>query len=219
MDNPRTMRLPSIPACAALLLASACGSSTTSTDTPRDMQSAPAPDQSMASPQPDLAMAPEPDLAMAPADMAGVAMTVTSTTFTEGGAMPKKTAHTFCMGGNVSPALAVGGVPGTAKSLAIKMEDLDLPVFKHWLAWDIPVGTRLDEGASAKEAFSQATNDFGEHGYGGPCPPVRHRYRFHVYALRDARLAVGPEPTIAAFDAAVAGSQIAEAQITGAYTP
>lgn len=47
----------------------------------------------------------------------------------------------------------------------------------------------LTEGISAIEltvsGFAQPRNDFGKHGYRGPCPPSGppHTYRFFLYAL------------------------------------
>src|SRR5229473_5181263 len=64
-------------------------------------------------------------------------MTVTSSAFTDGGAIPKKYG---CSGQSISPPLAIGGVPKDAKTLALIVTDPDAPggTFTHWLAWNIP---------------------------------------------------------------------------------
>jgi Raf kinase inhibitor-like YbhB/YbcL family protein len=62
----------------------------------------------------------------------------------------------------------------------------------HWIVFDIPATVRAlpqDAGAASgqnkPQGARQATNDFGQRGYGGPCPPpgMTHRYVFTVYAL------------------------------------
>jgi Raf kinase inhibitor-like YbhB/YbcL family protein len=72
------------------------------------------------------------------------------------------------------------------------MEDPDAPngTFDHWLLWNLspdhPIAERTQEGISG-------INDFGQTGYGGPCPPSgTHRYFIKVYALdRELTLVTG----------------------------
>ena len=60
-------------------------------------------------------------------------------------------------------------------------------------------------------------NDFGNRGYGGPCPPSgTHRYFFKLYAL-DTALTLGPDATKAALEVAMKGHILAEAEIIGLY--
>jgi Raf kinase inhibitor-like YbhB/YbcL family protein len=60
-------------------------------------------------------------------------------------------------------------------------------------------------------------NDFGNRGYGGPCPPSgTHRYFFKLYAL-DTALTLGPNATKAALEAAMKGHILAEAELIGLY--
>ena len=74
------------------------------------------------------------------------------------------------------------------------------------------VGCRLPSGAR------QGVNDFGNLGYGGPCPPPgpRHRYVFRLYAL-DA----DPEPAAGAAKAelehAIEGHVLTIAELVGTY--
>jgi Raf kinase inhibitor-like YbhB/YbcL family protein len=62
-------------------------------------------------------------------------------------------------------------------------------------------------------------NDFGQAGFGGPCPPKKdhaHHYHFHVYALDVDSL--GPAG-LSKGDAreAMSGHVLAEGELTGIY--
>lgn len=105
---------------------------------------------------------------------------ITSTAFTDGGAIPSK--YT-CDGGNISPALDIGGIPENTKCLAVIVDDPDAPIrpWVHWLAWDIHTTRHIKEGRMME---AEGRNDFGENKYSGPCPPSGiHHYYFKVYAL------------------------------------
>src|SRR5262245_58506776 len=112
-----------------------------------------------------------------------MAFRISSPAFMDGGRIPKK--YT-CDGENLAPPLEWSGAPDGSKSVAIICEDPDAPsgTFTHWVVYDIPVGKhRLWEGSSLGHA---GVNDFGNTGFGGPCPPKKdhaHHYRFRVYAL------------------------------------
>lgn len=100
-----------------------------------------------------------------------------------------------CKGPNVSPDLQWSGAPKDTKAFAITMYDPDAPTGSGWWHWtviNIPsTVTRLEKGASGKSMPSnaiEARTDFGNPGYGGPCPPAGskpHRYIFKVFALKD----------------------------------
>jgi Raf kinase inhibitor-like YbhB/YbcL family protein len=117
-----------------------------------------------------------------------MALSVKSAAFQEGGKIPDK--YT-CQGQDLSPPLTWGEPPQGTESLALIMDDPDAPrgLFTHWVLYNIPQETRgLPEAVSARElpdGTLQGKNDFGEIGYGGPCPPAgsTHRYRFTLYAL------------------------------------
>ena len=66
-----------------------------------------------------------------------MAITITSSGFTEGGMIPKK--HT-CDAEDISPDLKWSGVPKEAKSLALICDDPDAPVgtWVHWVLFNIP---------------------------------------------------------------------------------
>ena len=128
-------------------------------------------------------------------------MTLTSTAFAQGGAIP--VAHT-CDGADLSPPLAWSGVPEGTRSLLLVCDDPDAPggIFHHWAAFNIPPDwTGLAEGygpESLEPGFRQAVNDFNKPGYGGPCPPKGdhpHHYHFRLSALSEEIVAAGPGAT------------------------
>ncbi|MUN28072.1 YbhB/YbcL family Raf kinase inhibitor-like protein [Sulfuracidifex metallicus] len=106
--------------------------------------------------------------------------------FKEGEEIPQKFT---CEGDDVSPHISWDKVDG-AKSYALIMEDPDAPsgLFVHWIIYNIKTNS-LAENMPRKERINeiiQGENDFGNIGYGGPCPPKSHpahRYFIRVYAL------------------------------------
>lgn len=128
------------------------------------------------------------------------AMKLTSAAFENGGMIPSK--YT-CEGDRLlSPPVSIAEVPEGSKSLALIMEDPDVPralredqLFIHWVLFNIPPDTsELSEGA---RVGMPGVNTRGETGYTGPCPPSEyepqeHRYIFTLYALdTDLPLAEG----------------------------
>ena len=117
-----------------------------------------------------------------PAPGAPEEIELTSPSFKPGGTLPSEVT---CDGDEQPPGLHWTDVPERARSLALVLEDPDAPAgtFVHWTAWDIDpsAGTLIGEGPVEGE------NDFGDEGYGPPCPPEGddpHRYRFILYALK-----------------------------------
>ena len=105
---------------------------------------------------------------------------ISSSAFKNEGVIPSK--YT-CDGEEINPPLNVENIPEGTQTLAIIVEDPDAPkgVFDHWLVWNIPPESIIEEnrvpGISGK-------NGAGKTGYYGPCPPSGyHRYYFHVFAL------------------------------------
>jgi len=149
---------------------------------------------------------------------------ITSPAFTSMGAIPKK--HT-CEGAETSPPLEWTGAPAGTKSYAFIEDDPDAPdpaapkrVWVHWVLYSIPASvTRLGEGASTSlpKGVKAGTNDFGNAGYGGPCPPKgRHRYFHKIYAL-DTVLDLQGSPKKADVEAAMKGHVLAKAELVGTY--
>jgi len=103
------------------------------------------------------------------------------TSWTNGSAIP---ARYTCDDADVAPALSWTTAPVDAVEIAVTMVDLDAN-FVHWVMVAIdPTRTALGEGEIPPGAI-QWTNDFGDEGYGGPCPPSgeTHTYLFTVHAL------------------------------------
>ncbi|OIJ96221.1 hypothetical protein BIV25_18720 [Streptomyces sp. MUSC 14] len=145
-------------------------------------------------------------------------MTVTSTAYAGGGTIPRRFT---CDGADVSPPLAVTGVPARTASLALLLQDLDAPhgTFTHWLAWDIGRGTARLAAGERPPGATEGRNGFGRTGYGGPCPPRGdrpHRYVLTVYAT-DRRPALSPDATPADLHKALTGHTLAEGTLTGRY--
>jgi hypothetical protein len=146
----------------------------------------------------------------------GADLAVHSSAFRPGELIPRKFT---CHGANESPPLAFKGVPPSAKSLAIVLEDPDAPggLFTHWLAWNIEPGVPEVKTASVPSGAVQGRNDFGKIGYGGPCPPSGvHRYVFRVLAL-DRKLDLRAGAKRGEFDRAVAGHVIAQGEMTARF--
>ena len=150
-----------------------------------------------------------------------MAITITSSSFTEGGLIPKK--HT-CDAEDISPDLKWSGVPKEALSLALICDDPDAPVgtWVHWVLFNIPADvTTLQAGVSPdavlKNGARHGKNDFRKLGYGGPCPPGgTHRYFFKIYAL-DTLLSLESGSTKSQLLAAMKGHILAEGQLMGKY--
>ena len=137
--------------------------------------------------------------------------------------------HSGCSGGNISPALAWSDPPAGTKNFAVTVFDPDALPGRGWWLWvvfGIPATVRAlpeDAGAGSgqnlPQGARQAINDFGERGYGGPCPPRgrTHRYVFTVYALDAASIGTAPigEPARVAFVLNL--HALAEASFTVSY--
>lgn len=148
-------------------------------------------------------------------------MKITSPVFEAGGLIPAK--YT-CDGDNLNPPLLFSGVPEGARSLALVVDDPDVPrgirpdgVFNHWLIWNMPAGVS-DVGEGTVPAGIEGKNTGGKAGYTGPCPPDgEHRYFFKLYAL-DAKLDLDPERvTKNDLYQSMEGHVLAEAELMGRY--
>ena len=146
---------------------------------------------------------------------------ITSTAFSEGGAIPTK--HT-CDGDDLSPPLSWTGVPEGTRTLALISDDPDArSTWVHWVVYGIPAAADgLTEGRATIDVTpggaKNGKNDFGDLGYGGPCPPKGspHRYFFKVYALdTDLDLESGTEKK--GLLGAMEGHILATGQLMGKY--
>jgi Raf kinase inhibitor-like YbhB/YbcL family protein len=101
------------------------------------------------------------------------AITVVSDDFNEGDGVPLEFT---CEGEDVSPSLSWSGVPVDTQALAVVVDDPDADGFIHWLVFDIPpdvtdLPTAIPPDEELEGGGRHALNDFGNLGYGGPCPP------------------------------------------------
>ena len=121
-------------------------------------------------------------------------MKIISRAFEEGESIPDK--YT-CTGKDISPPLEFKEVPQKAESLVLVVDDPDAPsgTWLHWTVWNIKPSTGKIKEDSVPAGAVEGITDFGEPGYGGPCPPSgEHRYRFKVFALsRKLNLEQGAE--------------------------
>lgn len=135
-----------------------------------------------------------------------------------------------CDAENTSPPLSISGIPSGTVSIAITMDDPDVPkalkadgMFDHWVLYGIPVqkGQTTLEIAGASAPGPQGLNGKGEAAYTGPCPPpdfqpTQHRYFFKVYAL-STELSFFKPPTKAELEAAITGNVLGTAELIGTY--
>ena len=142
---------------------------------------------------------------------------LTSSAFQDGQPIP---AQYGCDGANQSPPLSWGEPPEGTKSFALVVDDPDAPggTFRHWGAFDIPADMRSI--APGQAIGSQAVNDFGKAGYGGPCPPRGHgvhHYHFKLFALQADKLGLGANARVADVETAAAKQAIAQGGLVGIY--
>jgi Raf kinase inhibitor-like YbhB/YbcL family protein len=149
-------------------------------------------------------------------------MQIQSTAFGEGDTIPKR--HT-CDGEDVSPQLSWSGVPDGAKSLVMICDDPDAPIgmWVHWVLFGIAPDTSelaedVPDGENVLGGAVHGRNDFGNLGYGGPCPPPgpAHRYFFKLYAV-DIEVVLPAGATKAEVISATEGHILAEGQLMGRY--
>jgi len=152
-------------------------------------------------------------------------LTLQSSAFEHGGAIPSR--YT-CQGEDISPPLAWAGVPESARSLVLIVDDPDAPdpkapkmTWVHWLLYNIPPDVSgLPENvgsANLPPGTREGLNDWKRTGYGGPCPPIgRHRYFHKLYAL-DTVLEGLNTPTRSQLEAAMKGHIISQTELVGTY--
>jgi hypothetical protein len=142
-------------------------------------------------------------------------MRIESPAFTQNERIPAKFT---CDGLGLLPPLLILKTPEEARSLAIVVDDPDAPsgTFTHWTIWNVPPDTtEIHEGEPPVGV--QGRTDFGEVGWGGPCPPDgEHRYFFKVYAL-DATLDLPTGAGVEELDAAMSGHIVDKAGLIGVY--
>jgi len=132
---------------------------------------------------------------------------LTSSEWHDGGSVPKENLFngSGCGGANISPEFHWSDAPSGTKSFAFTIFDPDAPTGGGWWHWvifnipgsvsELPAGAGDDESRRLPPTGVQCRNDYGEPGYGGPCPPPgsTHRYLVRAYALNVEKLPFGSE--------------------------
>lgn len=130
--------------------------------------------------------------------------------------------HT-CDGANIVTPVTVSDTPSDAKSLALIMDDPDIPefvkqkfgitVYDHWVLFNIPPDTKNIDGKKG----IHGKNSSGKNAYTGPCPPdKRHRYFYRLYAL-DRLLPLKEGASKEEVLAAMKGHILAQTELVGTY--
>jgi Raf kinase inhibitor-like YbhB/YbcL family protein len=147
---------------------------------------------------------------------------ISSPAFADKGQMAAKYS---CDGEGVSPPLTFSNVPPKTASLALIVEDPDIPeqfksqipsgVFDHWVLWDIAP----DSKGFAEGAGKAGINAAGGQGFYPACPPDKaHRYFFKLFAL-DRKLTGVAIKSKTDLQAAMAGHILQQAEMIGMYGP
>lgn len=136
-----------------------------------------------------------------------------------------------CDGANISPALQWKDIPSGTKSFALTVHDPDAPRkggWWHWLVFNIPRDTRSLQAGAGNPAAGlmppqaiQSVTDFGENGYGGPCPPKghgTHHYPFTLYALDVEKLPLDDKAAPLQVDELIRKHMLGSSTITGLYS-
>ncbi len=129
-------------------------------------------------------------------------------------------------GEDISPEIDIDGIPPSAVSLVITLDDMDHPIqrgYNHWVAWNlqplavipqgIPRGSVIHEPIYAEQGVA-----YGKHCYRGPKPPFNwnHRYCFTVYAL-DSTLALNTDCGKTEVLEAIKGHVLSKGELQGKY--
>ena len=137
---------------------------------------------------------------------------IISSDFNEGEEIPNEFGYKF---ENKEPKLDFKNIPEKTQSVGLIMDDPDAmaavgKIWVHWLQYfDYPSNNLTLEGKT----------DFDEIGYGGPAPPNgRHTYIFKAYAL-DRKLDLQQGYSKQELENAMKGHILAEAKLTGTFTP
>jgi Raf kinase inhibitor-like YbhB/YbcL family protein len=154
----------------------------------------------------------------------GDKLTVTSTSFKAGAAIPKKYS---AFDANVAPALSWSAGPAGTVAYVVIVEDPDLgatrPPYLHWILGDLTAKTTsVSEGLKETPMGGFQTGaSIGENklAWFGPKPPAgtgTHHYTFQVFAL-DKRLGLYDGSTLKDVQAAMKDHVLASGAIQATY--
>lgn len=148
-----------------------------------------------------------------------------TSSFQHNGMMSKKYTG---FGEDISPGFQIENLCDDAVSIAIIMDDLDIPfirAYNHWLIWNVPAMNQIPENIPYGEVVSDVGNaiqgiGYGKNRYRGPKQPVfvrnTHKYVFQFYVL-DCFLEIGSSAKKTEVLAAMSGHILQQGSITGMY--
>ena len=148
---------------------------------------------------------------------------LTSSEFNDGASIPPQfTCDATSTDVGLNPPLAMHDVPPGTMSLALIMDDPDVPgggVFDHWILYNIPPATT--EITTGETIGTPGKNSAGKNAYYPPCPPPQeepkeHRYFFTLYAL-DTMLDLPEGASRDAVEKALQPHIIEQTQLMGRY--
>jgi len=151
-----------------------------------------------------------------------MALKLSSTVFTNGGDFPN---DFTCNGRNISPPLAISGVPQNSSSLVLIFDDPDAAkepagngsTFDHWVVYNMPTSMRDIIEDSVPNGSKLGKNSMGSSKYIGPCPPTfRHEYILRLFAL-DNKLNFTNQPTKSEVETAMQRHIIEETKLVSYY--
>ena len=144
-----------------------------------------------------------------------------SNAFKNGEEIPKKYGY---KNSNMNPPLQIKRIPQNTKSLVLIMDDPDAmgavgKIWVHWVIWNIESTTTEIKEDSIPTGSIEGKTDFGEISYGGPAPPDKeHTYIFKLYAL-DNKLNLNEGASKIDVEKSMKNHILAEARLTGKYSP
>jgi Raf kinase inhibitor-like YbhB/YbcL family protein len=152
-------------------------------------------------------------------------MSVSSTAFDDGGAIPARYAGpAACGGDNVSLPVAWRDLPAGTRSVVVSLTDPNGPKglgVAHWIAYGIaPDAASLNAGVTPDAPAALGQNMTGVAQYRGPCPPVGdvpHHYLLTVTATDLAPGMLPPGLDWPTLQTRLAGHTLSGSTIVGRY--
>lgn len=157
-------------------------------------------------------------------------LSLTSSVFQNGGAIPKAHACHAKGGENLSIPLAWAGVAADVQSFALVMDDETSPCRKgdgacrHWGVFNVPTTV---SSLKAGHAWSETPGVVlgksysGQIGYDGMCPPGPHEYKITLYGLRSSMPKLEGEIAItrSQFESMYQAHIVEKSTLTGSFSP
>lgn len=126
-----------------------------------------------------------------------------------------------CDGEGIAPIINIFNVPKNTEELILIVDDPDAPIkesWVHWVLYNLPSNINKIDKNNLPINTKEGINDFGNIGWGGPCPPKgqAHRYFFKLYAI-NKKLDIQDKQTRAMIDYQMKDNIIECAELVGLY--